>query len=56
MQGLRVDVTLTDLKAVELAVIRDSNINGEQCPQIQRQRVSDAVAIYCARIIAESQK
>jgi hypothetical protein len=52
----RIETTLTTLRGIELAVRRDSNEAGELDPKAQRRRIGDAVRLYAAQVIAESQK
>jgi hypothetical protein len=53
---LRIETTLAALREIELAVRRDSNAAGELDPKAQRHRISDAVRLYAAQVIADSQK
>jgi hypothetical protein len=48
----RIGITLDTLKEIEAVVIHDSNSNLDA----QRERIGQAVALYAALLVAESQK
>jgi hypothetical protein len=65
----RINLSVETLTAIEDAVAEDSNSTfvdgarfkgcpvGQECPpDIIRSRIAQAVALYCAGLIAESQK
>jgi hypothetical protein len=50
---IRIETTVAELRAISNMVFREF---GDIDPATQRSRISDAVRIYCAKLIQESQK